>query len=144
MSQSTKLYKTLAFSGTLPFIFFILLDTLGFQNLPLLENTSNIILSYGLLIISFMAGIHWGIQLQHQTLTKLNLFLLSNFITITSWLVYLLLDQTFITSVYILAFIALLYIDLQLKKNNIITADYYKTRIAVTTIVILSLVLYLF
>ena len=69
--------------GSIPFIFFGFLKILSYEKFFHLD-VNYIIAIYSLSIISFICGSHWGIFLTNNTL-KINLFFLSNFLTISSF-----------------------------------------------------------
>jgi hypothetical protein len=85
------LTRPLAFAGAFPFVFAALLIFSGQKTLPVIGNVQNLATSYALLILAFMAGAHWG-QYLSGAKTSLNLFLLSNALTLAGWFAYLLLS----------------------------------------------------
>ena len=142
--ENTKLYKLLAYSGTLPFIFCVVLKLLNFQSIGFLGNTDHILLTYALVIVNFMAGIHWATQLYQEKITcRINLFILSNFVALASWFSYLIFASAISIIVFIISFTSLLAIDYELLKESVITKDYFKTRLFVTLIVLASLSSYI-
>ena len=98
-----KMYKEdlpyiLIILGSVPFIFFSFLKLFNYQEFFQIE--INFILSiYSLSIISFICGSHWGIFLSNSNL-RINLFLLSNFLTILSFFFGILLLKKRIISFY--------------------------------------------
>lgn len=141
MNIHTPIYKILAYCGAIPFIVFALLHLADIQQIKHLGTTTQLTISYGLLIVSFMCGIHWGIQLQRSI--KTNLFIISNVLTLSCWFIYLMGPVFIIIITYILCFSALLYIDHQLKSSSMISGEYFKMRTIVTSIVIISLLVQL-
>ena len=139
-----KHYQLLAYSGTLPFFICLILKIFNIEEIPILGNTDQIFLSYGLLIVSFMAGIHWGVQLCCEDKATMNLFITSNIITLATWFCYLFTNQAWTLVAYILSFSALLFIDSKLFKSGVITRDYLQTRLKVSLFVIMTLLLYAF
>lgn len=62
----------------------VLLPLLGVSSIRLIGAVDYIAAVYALTIVSFMAGVHWGIALdQQQTEWPVNLFLSSNAVTST-------------------------------------------------------------
>lgn len=89
------LAKTLTYLGMLPFIYggFALLGIAPFvAHLPFDVTVG--LLSYAVVILSFTAGIHWGVALQkmetrqHSTLA-LKLLLMSNLVALWAWFMWL-------------------------------------------------------
>ena len=82
----------LAYSGALPFVFCAALMALGHRHIALVGELSNIINTYSLVIIVFMSGIYWGLYFNGQIYQKSYLLIISNIITILSWLAFLFID----------------------------------------------------
>ncbi len=123
----------LIFLGSIPFIFFSLLKLFNYQEFFQIE--INFILSiYSLSIISFICGSHWGIFLSNSNL-GINLFLLSNFLTILSFIGFLLLEERNYFFLQILILIILLLIDVYIFRKKITQKKYVNTRILVTFLV---------
>jgi len=123
----------LIFLGSIPFIFFSFLKLFNYQEFFQIE--INFILSiYILSIISFICGSHWGIFLSNSNL-GINLFLLSNFLTILSFIGFLLLEERNYFFLQILILIILLLIDVYIFRKKITQKKYVNTRILVTFLV---------
>lgn len=123
----------LIFLGSIPFIFFSFLKLFNYQEFFQIE--INFILSiYSLSIISFICGSHWGIFLSNSNL-GINLFLLSNFLTILSFIGFLLLEERSYFFLQILILIILLLIDVYIFRKKITQKKYVNTRILVTFLV---------
>ena len=129
----------LIFLGSIPFIFFSFLRMLSYEEFFHLD--INYILSiYSLSIISFICGSHWGILLTNNNL-KINLFLLSNLITISSFFGILFLKVNYFFLLQILILILLLLIDFYIFRQNIIQKKYIYSRILITIIVVGCLII---
>ena len=123
----------LIFLGGIPFIFLSFLKLFNYQEFFQIE--INFILSiYSLSIISFICGSHWGIFLSNSNL-GINLFLLSNFLTILSFIGFLLLEERNYFFLQILILIILLLIDVYIFRKKITQKKYVNTRILVTSLV---------
>jgi Protein of unknown function (DUF3429) len=142
MSQST-LFRILPYAGTLPFIygaasrFSHSLSALVY--LMFFIDAQHMVLSYGLLIISFMAGVHWG-QYLSGLRPRINLLVSSNAVTLLAWFCYLELRPFELLLVFSGIFAAIYLIDLQLKLES----SYVQTRRNVTAIVCSCLLLIAF
>ena len=112
----------------------------GISQLNPLGSVDNIVSSYGLIILGFMAGVHWGTYLFYDTKCSINLFISSNAVVIIAWLSYLNASTNFTLLVYLVGFAFLLYVDYRLRQNNIISAHYFMTRVIVSLIVFASLI----
>ena len=129
----------LIFLGSIPFVFFSFLKIISLEEFFYLD--INYILSiYSLSIISFICGSHWGLFLANDTL-KINLFFLSNFLTISSFFGILFLKVNYFFLLQILILIILLLIDFYIYRQNITQLKYIYSRIIITTLVVICLVI---
>jgi Protein of unknown function (DUF3429) len=133
MSQS-PLLRILPYAGTLPFIFGAasrFSDSLSaLVYLIFFIDVQRVVLSYCLLIISFMAGVHWG-QYLSGIRPRINLLVSSNAVALLTWFCYLKL-QSFELLLVFAGILAVIYlIDVQLKLDG----SYMQTRRNVTAIV---------
>ena len=137
--QDTKIYTALALAGTIPFIAGALLPLLGHDSLPHLGQLDQLVASYGLAIVCFLAGAHWGTYLSGRYADSLNLFVISNVVFLAVWFAYVGAGVKTAIGVQIVAFLTLLFIDLRLRSGDVITATYFRVRTAATMIAIVSL-----
>ncbi len=137
--QDTKTYTALAMAGTIPFIAAALLPLLGHYALPLLGPLDQLVASYGLAIVCFLAGAHWGTSLAGRSAASLSLFIISNVIFLAVWFAYVGAGVKTALGVQIGAFVALLFIDLRLRNADVISATYFRLRIVATLIAVVSL-----
>ncbi len=144
MSSSTKwpLYALLAWAGSIPFVGVALLALAGVERLPLLGPLDGIVSSYALLIVSFMAGTHWGLAVAHLRERVSRLLIASNAIALAAWIGYLLAPADVSAAVSAGAFAVLLAVDYRLKERRAIDAAYLAVRRNVTLVVIAALVLF--
>jgi hypothetical protein len=141
MIQNTKLYTALALAGTTPFIAGALLPLLGHDSLPQLGPLDQLVSSYGLAIVCFLAGAHWGTCLSGRSADSLNLFVISNAIFLAVWFAYVGAGVRTAIGMQIFALLALLLIDLRLRTGDVISATYFRVRTVATLIAILSLLI---
>jgi hypothetical protein len=139
MIQDSKLYTALALAGTLPFIASALLPLLGHDSLPHLGPLDQVVASYGLAIVCFLAGAHWGVYLSGRSTGSLNLFIISNVIFLAVWFAYVGAGIKIAIGIQVVAFLALLFIDLRLKNSDVISAAYFQVRMMATMIAVVSL-----
>jgi hypothetical protein len=139
MIQDSKLYTALALAGTLPFIASALLPLLGHDSLPHLGPLDQVVASYGLAIVCFLAGAHWGVYLSGRSTGSLNLFIISNVIFLAVWFAYVGAGINIAIGIQVAAFLALLFIDLRLKNSDVISAAYFQVRMMATMIAVVSL-----
>ncbi|MGB5335307.1 MAG: DUF3429 domain-containing protein [Woeseiaceae bacterium] len=139
--QDSKLYTALALAGTIPFIACAMLPLLGYESLPRLGPLDQLVASYGLAIVCFLAGSHWGTYLCGRSADSLNLFVISNVIFLATWFAYVGtgIRSALITQVF--AFLTLLFIDLRLKESDVISATYFRVRTTATLIAVVSLLI---
>jgi hypothetical protein len=139
MMQTTKTYTALALAGTIPFIAAAVLPLLGHDSLPYLGPLDQLAASYGLAIVCFLAGAHWGTYLAGRSADSPNLFITSNVIFLAVWFAYIGAGLNTAISIQILALLTLLFIDLRLTASSIISAMYFRVRAVATSIAVVSL-----
>ena len=138
----TRIYSMLTYAGALPFMACALMTLLGVSSIKLIGSVDYIAAAYALTIVSFMAGVHWGMALdQQRTEWPVNPFLSSNAVTIMAWLAFLTTTPKITLIICILAFLYLLWVDYRLYSLNLLTTHYFQTRRHVTALVVLSLLL---
>ena len=102
-----KLYlsNVLIFLGSIPFIF---LSILGLNSLDsfLGYNLEYLASLYSLIISCFICGSHWGIYLNNQKI-KINLFVISNILTLILFFSFYIRSRFFITTLVIVALVIL-------------------------------------
>ena len=137
--QDSKTYTILALAGTIPFVACALLPLIGYSALPYVGSLDTVVASYGLAIVCFLAGTHWGIFLSGRSPGSLNLFIVSNVVFLAVWFAYIggSLKQAIV--IQLLAFVALLLIDRRLKASDVTTASYYRVRAVATAVAVVSL-----
>jgi hypothetical protein len=140
MSSESRQTSWLAYAGTLPFIFCAAAPWFGLPVLPGVGPCSEIAAAYGLAIVSFMAGVHWGTYLYQSARVPLNLFVTSNAITVSVWLAFIVTPVTIALAVLLAAFLVLLSIDTRLAQLRLLSDDYMHMRRNVTAIVVVMLV----
>ena len=129
----------LIFLGSIPFVFFSFLRIISLEEFFYLD--INYILSiYSLSIISFICGSHWGLFLTNNTL-KINLFFLSNLLTISSFFGILFLKMNYFFLLQILILIILLLIDFYIYRQNITQLKYIYSRMIITILVVICLII---
>ncbi len=137
----SRLYAWLAYLGIAPFLVAAIMIALGQLQLILVGDLTYFVNSYGLVIVAFMSGIHWGQYISVENSRMLNLLLSSIFIALIAWSTFLLATIKFTLAVYVILFTILLAIDAKLYSVRVISKQYFVTRCIVTFMVILSLVI---
>jgi hypothetical protein len=135
-----NLHHILAYLGTIPFVAAAIFFTFGLDFISPIS-VENIIKSYILAIISFMAGANWGQYLSALKKPALNLFIISNVLTLLCWFSFFLLGSPAFLLNAVFIFISLLLIDHHLLKLALIEKNYFKTRVNVSAVVCLSVLL---
>ncbi len=138
--NTRTLYSALTFAGVLPFLACALLIIAGVQSIPAIGQLAQVVNSYGLAIVCFLAGIHWSIYLANQEDPPFNLLIGSNLIFLVAWFAFILGGTATSLATQVAAFIALLLIDRSLVKAAIISARYFRVRVIATLLAVLSLV----
>lgn len=134
-STQTQLAKILTFSGALPFAAAVLAHLQGMAS----YHSGYLALTYGAVIISFMAGIHWGLFLTHAQYTRINLLLSSNLLALIAWASLFFLIPVTQYLIQIVCFIVLWSIDRRLYAEGVIEGWYYQLRTQITTVVVIFL-----
>ena len=135
-----QVYPYLTIAGAIPFWFCAICLMLDIQTVPVLGDVQNILMVYGLVISSFLAGSHWGQHLHIDGRWKILLPLSSNVIAVLLWFAYVVLAFKAMLVGFGVSFVILLLIDKMLHQEKIIDSDYYRIRIIVTVLVVASLI----
>lgn len=140
MIKVDKITYLLAALGVLPFAlaFFLKLSSISLLG----YKPEQWLISYSVLIIAFMAGTHWGINLKGAY--KRTIFIASNVLTLLAWFSALLLTPPSAVVVFIICFAALLCIDYVLLKQTYIPTSYFNLRLLITLSVNIILLAFLF
>lgn len=137
--KHARLYTLLALAGTVPFVACALLPLLGIVEIPVLGALDWLAGTYGLAIICFLAGAHWGTYLSGQSASSLNLFVISNAIFLAVWFAFIGASLEWAIGTQVIAFLVLLFIDYRLKVSGVIAAHYFRIRSVATAIAVVSL-----
>jgi len=143
MMQDGKLYTFLALTGTIPFVAGALLPLFGVAELPVLGALDFVAGTYGLAIICFLAGSHWGTCLSGHSVSSLNLFVISNVIFLAVWFAFIGASLEWAIGTQIIAFLVLLFVDYRLKASGVISAHYFRVRAVATLVATVSLLIIL-
>lgn len=136
MTSANKKHATLlTYSGTLPF--------LGAAMAPLLSggalNGAHLALSYGAVILSFLAGMHWAVYLLFSERCPCNLLMVSNAVALLAWSTYWFPAVSAALVVQILGFLGLLAVDWKLHRAGLFPTWFFTLRRNATAIVVIYL-----
>ena len=137
--ESRKLYPLLTYAGVLPFVGCALMPLVGLQELWNLGSFDHIAAAYGLAIVCFLCGVHWGTYLYYRVKAPDNLYITSNVIVVACWFAFLMAAKAITLFVLILAFLCLLVIDYRLLKAGLLTEYYFRMRSIATVIAVIAL-----
>ena len=140
-NKASRLKTYFTYAGSLPFLACALLLCADFHFIPILGSVEKIISIYGLVITSFVSGSHWGQHLSCCNKWSYYLPISSNINAIFLWFSYLLFPFKYFLIALIISFFVLLFIDRKMFYDELITKEYFYTRIRVTIIVVLSLII---
>lgn len=132
-----RLTSLLTYAGAIPFAIALYLE---YNQQSLLGLQGDIwFISYGLVIVSFMAGSVWGHSLLHAEKRRRPFILIStNILTLSAWFCYLL--ATPITSLAINGLVLLALVALELRWSGLGTvAGYYLLLRARITLLVLTM-----
>lgn len=142
MRTMTKTFYYLIYAGTIPFILCSICFSAGIKSIYLLGSVDKILSAYGLVILSFLSGSHWGQHLYiNRRIWGCTLPVLSNIIAVLLCFSFLVLDFKKLVAIFVAAFIILLIIDHRLFQMHLISDHYFQTRCFVSAIVIVSLII---
>jgi 4-hydroxybenzoate polyprenyltransferase len=133
--NNSNLIKLLTYLGALPFFLAIYI---GLSKQSFLEVVGiQWFLTYGLLILSFMAGTLWG-QVVNQPIKVKRIALGSNAITLSAWFALLLADPAVVLIIMALGFVAIYLLE-AVMMSSIKRPDYYRVlRLRVTMLVVVA------
>ena len=132
-----KANRYLTFLGIIPFLFLLMLS---FYYSERIDYISSLFHAYSAVIISFIAGTHWGICLQSKDGNN-SVLLESNLITLIAWFSLFYLVQ--ITELIMIGcLLYLLKVEFRLQKNGLIDEMYFNQRVLATFAVILIQITY--
>lgn len=137
------LYSTLTYAGVTPFLACALLPFVGIASIPPFGPLDQLVNSYGLAIVCFLAGIHWANYLHSKDELPFNLMISSNAVFLLTWFGFVLGDLSVSLVIQIAALAILLFIDWRLQSVAVITAHYFHARLIATVLATASLVLVL-
>jgi hypothetical protein len=138
-----RLYTALALAGTLPFAACALVDLSG-ASLPWLTVAPHdIVNAYGLGILSFLAGSHWGTYLYRSSESPINLMIASNLLFLAAWFAFVFAGPPVASATQIAVFVALLAVDDRLRRSGLIDGHYFRIRLTATLVAVLSLGVFL-
>ena len=142
MRTMTKTFYYLIYAGTIPFILCSICFSAGIKSIYLLGSVDKILSAYGLVILSFLSGSHWGQHLYiNRRIWGCTLPVLSNIIAVLFCFSFLVLSFKELVAIFVAAFIILLIIDHRLFQMHLISDHYFQTRCFVSAIVIISLII---
>ena len=128
--------RLLAFAGLIPFVAATALLLCGVQSLPLLGPVDRLLSSYTLLIVSFMAGTHWGMAIARAKAAHIPLYLPSNLVALTAWFTYLLAPLAAQLVIDAGALLVLLVIEHRIAAAVAMDDDYVHLRTQVSTVAV--------
>jgi hypothetical protein len=133
--NNSHLIKLLTYLGALPFFLAIYI---GLSKQSFLGVVGiDWFLSYGLLILSFMAGTLWG-QVVNEGIKIKRIALLSNAITLSAWFALLLAAPAVVLIIMAVGFVALYLLE-AVVMSPIKRPNYYRAlRLRVTTLVVVA------
>lgn len=133
--------RVLTYLGVIPFLFAFIVRFMPAEVYVAISSVQFIV-TYGAIIVSFIAGTHWSYYLLDNKV-KLKLQIHSNIIALIAWIAVLFHN---LISIYVLifCFLYLLMLDYKSYKMQYIQYWYFKLRLHVTALVCAILILYVF
>ena len=135
----SRTYSMLAMAGVTPFVACALLPLVGIESIPAFGALDRLAATYGLAIVSFLAGIHWATQIYEPQESSFNLLLISNVVFLLVWFAFVLGDLQLALGAQLVALLVLLGIDRWLYTTGLITRHYLNVRTVATSLAVVSL-----
>jgi hypothetical protein len=132
-----QLATTLVVLGTVPFVVFTVAVAGFAAPLPFPAAPALMLHVYGVIIASFVAGLHWGIHFCKRTSDSVYLY--SSFIAVLLWCSMWVAGSTIGLALVLLGFVLLWLEEYRLSVQRVTTAWFWKLRTAVTAVVVLCL-----
>ena len=137
--KKIKLTSTLTYAGAIPFVLAAFCMYWDFERLPIIGDVQKIIDLYGLVIVVFIAGSHWGVSVNLFEKQRIFLMIISNLFTLIALVSYIWLISIPFQLSLIIILLMLLVIDYWLYFKGINSQNYVLTRLIVSIIVMISL-----
>ena len=137
--RKIELASILTYAGAIPFVLAALCMYWDFEKLPIIGDVQKIIHLYGLVIVVFIAGSHWGLSVNLLDKQRMFLLSISNFLTLAIFVSYIWLNSMPFELSLIAILLMLLMIDYWLFFKKVNSQDYVLMRLIVSIIVIISL-----
>ncbi len=96
------------------------------------------LIAYGAVILSFLGGVHWGVALGVPALLSWSRLIISVIPSLVGWVALLIADYQAIM-LLVLAFIAMLVVDIVAMRRNVFPQWYGQLRWILTTVASISL-----
>ncbi|MBY0407607.1 MAG: DUF3429 domain-containing protein [Rickettsiales bacterium] len=129
--------QALTYAGTVPLVAGVLAAYFRVEHLDVLHWSR----LYAAVIVSFISGIHWGVQLFHGEKSPRNLFITSNAIALLAWASLMFIEVKLALALQSLCFLYLLVLDYRLKEAKILPHWFYGLRNNATAIVVVCLMM---
>lgn len=136
--KKQNLAQILTYAGALPFIGATLASIFHLEFWGL--NYPYMVITYSVVIVSFISGIHWGVYLFKDA--PMNLFIHSNIITLIAWSM-IAFTSPYSPFVLIFCLVYLLEIDRRLGAAGILEKWYVQMRIIISVTVITALLAFI-
>ncbi len=137
--STSRVYQTLTYAGAIPFVACAVLPFAGITHLGPLGEWSDVIVTYGLAIASFLAGTHWAYELARPGTYAVSLFIVSNVVVLAVWVAALVAPVGVALGVQLIAFLVLLRVDHAVAAAGGTPAGYLALRQRITAVVMLAL-----
>jgi hypothetical protein len=127
--------KWLGYAGLIPFVIF----SIGsWTSLPLVADSTQMLITYAAIIMAFMGAIHWGLSLASIDANQSKHLVASNATALAAWSA-LLLPQIFALILLTTGFLLLLGYDLTVARARTFPDWYVTMRIRLTLVVSICL-----
>lgn len=137
-----QLATTLVVLGTAPFILFAAAVAGSAMPVSLPAAPALLLHVYGVIVASFVAGMHWGIHFCKRT--NDSVYLYSGFVALLQWCSMLAAGSTIGLAAVLLGFVLLWLEEYRLSVQRVTTAWFWRLRTAATAVVVLCLAVSIF
>jgi hypothetical protein len=141
LQNPNMLMNTLTYAGALPFIGLMVFEMLSLIFNTELQLITMAFITYSVVILSFMGGMHWGIGMTTKGSIAIYLFISSNVTALLAWTCLLLNSNIIALFFLLILFIYQYLIDWHLSKIDVFPVKFISTRKRITCIVAICLCL---
>lgn len=136
-----RVQTLLTWLGLIPFVFFAMIFLFG--SWDSLITPGYAIVSYAIyaaVILSFMAGTHWGLAMAGKLPAAVSTLLWSNTVALIAWIGVAMQFKVVGLCLVLVGFLVQLWLDASFSRAGVITRQYFRLRQLITAGVVVTLI----